>query len=127
MIKPTSRSTKEIILRDTYVTGSDEREIKKAENHLEFMDIAIQGLEEMNLNIENLDHKGLARNIQTLKPAILSMGYTTLYSTAVALENEFLNDIISQPRPSLEGFMMEISLAVKSANTQLEGMRVSLI
>ncbi len=122
-----SRSTKEIILRDTYVTGNDEQEIKKAENYLAFMDTAMQGLDDMQLHIENLDHLGLARDIQFLKPAIMSMGYASLYSTATALENEFLNDIISNPRPSLEDFMMEVGLAIKSANSQLEGMRVSLI
>jgi len=127
MSNPTTRSTKELVLRDTYVTGNDEQEIKKAENYLAFMDIAIQGLEDIQLNIENLDHLGIARNIQILKPAIMSMGYASLYSTAAALENEFLNDIISNPRPSLEDFMTEIGVAIKTANTQLEGMRVSLI
>jgi len=127
MSTPNTRSTKEIILRDTYVTGNDEQEIKKAENYLAFMDIALQGLEDMHLNIENLDHLGLARDIQTLKPAIMSMGYVSLYSTATALENEFLNDIIAYPRPSLEEFMTEVSLAIKGANSQLDGMRVSLI
>jgi len=44
MSNPTTRSTKELVLRDTYVTGNDEQEIKKAENYLAFMDIAIQAL-----------------------------------------------------------------------------------
>jgi len=122
-----TRSTKEVILRDTYVTGNDEHEIKKAEQYLAYMDIAIQSLEEIQLNIENLDHLGIVRAIQSLKPAIMTMDYTAVYSTATALENEFLNDIIANPRPSLEDFMTEIDSTIKIANTQLAGMRVSLI
>jgi hypothetical protein len=127
MISPTTRSTKEIILRDTYVTGTDEQEIKKAEKYLSFMDIATLELEDMQLNIENLDHLGLARAIQRIKPAFMSMELTALYSTATALENEFLNDIISSPRPSLEDFMVAVDEAIKNSHAQLESMRVSLI
>ena len=58
---------------------------------------------------------------------MLSMGYSPLYSSAVALENELLNDIISYPRPNLEDFIEELKVAIQNADEQLRGMRVSLI
>jgi len=125
--KPNTRSTKDIIVRDTYITGGNEQELKKAENHLVFIDTATQGLEEMNTHIENLDHLALAESIRRIKPGIISMGYGPLYSLATALENEFTNQIIAHPRPSLEDFIVEVEQAIGSANTQLEGMRVALI
>ncbi len=125
--KPSTRSTKDIIVRDTYITGGDEQELKRAENHLVFIDAATQGLEEINTSIENLDHLALAESIRKIKPSIISMGYGPLYSHATALENEFTNQIISHPRPCLEDFLVEVKMAIGNANTQLEGMRVALI
>lgn len=127
MSAPNTRSTKDIIVRNTYVTGGDDQELKRAENHLLFIDEAVQSLEEINSHLESLDHIGIGITIHKIKPAIMSMGYTALYSTASALENEFLNQIISYPRPNLEDFLTQMDQAVRNANTQLEGMRVSLI
>ncbi len=121
------RSTKDIIVRNTYVTGEDEQELKKAENCLLFIDVAINSLDDINAYIADLDHLGIGNSIKELKPSIRSMGYGSLYNTATALENEFLKQIISYPRPNLEDFLTEVSQAVYNANTQLDGMRVSLI
>jgi len=127
MPSPNTRSTKDLIIRDTYITGIDNKELKRAENYLQFIDEAIQGMEEINSHIENLDHIGIGNCIHNLKPTIMNMGYSSLYTTATALENEFINQIISHPRPNLEDFLSEMNQAVLSANSQLEGMRVSLI
>ncbi len=127
MDTPGARSTKEIIVKDTYITGKNETELKRAENCLLFIDKCTKSVESMNKYIADLDHISLGIAIKNLKVPLLSMGYTPLYSTAIALENELLNDIISYPRPDLENFLKEISAAVSNADEQLRGMRVSLI
>jgi len=124
---PNTRSTKDIIVRNTYVTGNDDNELKKAENCLLYIDAAVQSIEDVNNYIADLDHLGIGNTIKEFKPAIISMGFDTLYSAATALENEFLNQIISHPRPNLEDFLVEVAQSVENANTQLTNMRVSLI
>ena len=127
MDSPGSRSTKEIIVRDTYITGKNESELKRAENCLLFIDNCTNSIEAINKYIADLDHIKLGKEIGSLKAPLLSMGYSPLYSTAIALENELLNDIISYPRPNIEDFMREVQIAVTNADEQLRGMRVSLI
>lgn len=127
MSTPNIRSTKDIIVKNTYVTGDDERELKKAENCLLFIDGAADSIETINQCIADLDHIGIGNSIRDLKPTMISMGYGSLYSTATALENEFLKQIISHPRANLEDFLGEIDQAIKNANEQLTSMRVSLI
>ena len=127
MSTPEARSTKEIIVRDTYITGKNESDLKKAENYLLFIGKCTDSVEAIEKCIADLDHLSLGLTIKNLKADLLSMNYTALYSTAVALENEFLNDIISSPRPNLEDFVSEIKVAVENSNEQLKGMRVSLV
>lgn len=127
MDAPGARSTKEIIVKDTYITGKNGTELKRAENCLLFIDLCTSSVEKINESIADLDHITLGNTIKNLKTPLLSMGYSPLYSIAVALENELLNDIISYPRPNLENFVVEIQAAVQNAEVQLRGMRVSLI
>ncbi len=127
MRAPEVRSTSEIIVRDTYITGKNETELKRAENCLLFIGNCTDSLEAIEKCIEDLDHLSLGLTIKNLKVSLLSMGYSPLYSTAVALENEFLNDIVSSPRPNLEDFVSDIKAAIETSNEQLEGMRVSLV
>ncbi len=122
-----ARSSKEIIVKDTYITGKNEAELKRAENCLLFINQCTNSIDEINKYIADLDHINLGLAIKNLKAPMLSMGYSPLYSSAVALENELLNDIISYPRPNLEDFIEEIKVAIQNADEQLRGMRVSLI
>jgi|GEM_PF-2263068 len=127
MSTPNVRSTKEIIVKDTYVTGRDDQELKRAENCILFIDNCSQGIEKILHYIADLDHLGIGNTVRELKPSIMSMGYVPLYSSATALENEFINQIIAYPRPSLEDFIDQITVAISNANQQLQGLRVSLI
>jgi len=127
MNSPNVRSTKDIIVRNTYVTGEDDQEMKRAENCILFIENCTQGIENIHHYISDLDHKGIGNTICELKPTIMSMGYAPLYSSAVALENEFLKQIIAYPRPNLEDFIDQITVAISNANNQLQGLRVSLI
>lgn len=127
MDSPGARSTKEIIVKDTYITGDNESDLKRAEKCLLFIDNCTDSIEAMHKYIADLDHISLGIAIKNLKAPLLSMGYSPLYSTAIALENELLNDIISYPRPDLENFLEEVQAAVRNTDTQLRGMRVSLI
>ena len=76
--------------------------------------------------LADLDHRGIGNAIRKMKPSIMVMGYSPMYSTAVALENEFLNEIIAQPRPNLEDFIVEVRNAVENTNQQLSRMQVGL-
>jgi hypothetical protein len=127
MDTPGARSSKEIIVKDTYITGKNETELKRAENCLLFINHCTNSVDSIIEHIANLDHISLGEEIRNLKAPLLSMGYSPLYSSAIALENELLNDIISYPRPNLEDFIKEVRLAVQNADEQLRGMRVSLI
>jgi len=127
MRAPEVRSTNEIIVRDTYITGKNQNELKKAENCLLFIGNCTDSLDAIEKCIEDLDHLSLGLTIKNLKASLLLMGYSSQYSTAVALENEFLNDIISSPRPNLEEFISSVKVAIENANEQLKGMRVSLV
>ena len=124
---PNTRSSKDVILRDTYITGLDNGELKKAKNFLQFIDEATTNWEEINVHIENLDHIGIGNCMHNLKPTIMNIGHSQLYSKATALENEFINQIISHPRVNLEEFLSELKEEIGNASTQLETMRVSLI
>ncbi len=127
MDAPQSRSTKEIIVRDTYITGKNEQDLKQAENYLLFMDKCADSIEAIEKSMEDLNHIEMGLTIKNLKAPLLSMGYAPLYSTAIALENELLNDIISYPRPNLEDFINQIKVAIQNTDQQLRGMRVNMV
>ena len=126
METPGARSSKEIIVKDTYITGRDENDLKKAENCLLFIDSCTSSLSLINEYIADLNHEGLGETICNLKQPLLAMGYAPLYSTAIALENELLMELTNSPDFSETLLTKGVELLCYSSENETSSLQESL-